>query len=137
MNYLVKIRHWQEKQDGSLKAKSELYLVYAESFADAEFIATKENQGKRDLDVCQITPYKVSDVFRKDDTEDDSYIWFKAKVAYITFDEKSQKEKRTNHYMLVLSDSVQNAYSLLKSKLGTLNDYEIVDLVTTKIVGII
>lgn len=137
MNYLVKIRFQQEQEGGGLKAKSELYLVNAFSFTDAELTAITENRGKKDLKVRQIKEYPVSDIFRKDDTEDDSYIWFKAKVAYITFDEKSQKEKRTNHYILVLSDSVQNAYSLLKSKLGVLNDYEIVDLVTTKIVGII
>lgn len=137
MNYLVKIRFQQEQEDGNLKAKSELYLAQAFSFADAEIIAVANNEGKKDLQVKQIKECSISDIFRKDDTEDDSYIWFKAKVAYIAFDEKSQKEKRTNYYMLVLSDSVQNAHSLLKSKLGTLNDYEIVDLVTTKIVGII
>jgi hypothetical protein len=137
MHYLVKIRHWQEKEDGGLKPVNETYLIDAASFSDAELIATEENQGKKDLQVKAINPYKVSDIFRNECTEDDGYIWFRAKVSYITFDEKSQKEKRTNHFMLVLSDSVANANLLLKAKLGTLNDYEILDLVTTKIQGII
>ena len=137
MHYLVKIRHSAEKEDGSLKPVNETYLVDAVSFTDAELTAIDENQGKKDLEVKAINPYKISDIFRNECTEDDGYIWFRAKVSYITFDEKSQKEKRTNYFMLVLSDSVANANILLKSKLGTLNDYEILDLVTTKIVGII
>ena len=137
MHYLVKIRHSVEKEDGSLKATNETYLVDAVSFSDAELISTQENQGKKDLQIKAISPYKVSDIFRNECTEDDGYIWFRAKVAYIAFDEKSQKEKRINYFMLVLSDSVATANLLLKSKLGTLNDYEILDLVTTKIQGII
>ena len=137
MNYLVKIRHSVEKEDGSLKPVNETYLIDAASFSDAELIATQENQGKKDLQIKAINPYKVSDIFRNECTEDDGYIWFRAKVSYITFDEKSQKEKRTNHFMLVLSDSVATANIRLKAKLGVLNDYEILDLVTTKIQGII
>jgi hypothetical protein len=137
MHYLVKIRHSVQKEDGSLKPQNETYLIDVASFSDAELIATQENQGKKGLQIKSITPYKVSDIFRNECTEDDGYIWFRAKVSYITFDEKSQKEKRANHFMLVLSDSVANANLLLKSKLGTLNDYEILDLVTTKIQGII
>jgi hypothetical protein len=137
MHYLVKIRHSVQKEDGSPKPVNETFLVDAVSFMNAELIAIDENQGKKDLQIKAINPYKISDIFRNECSEDDGYIWFRAKVAYITFDEKSQKEKRTNHFMLVLSDSVANANLLLKSKLGTLNDYEILDLVTTKIQGII
>lgn len=60
--------------------------------------------------------------------------WYKAKLNYIVFDEKANKEKRTPVYMLVNAGSNHAAHALITNHMkGTLSDYEIADIVETKI----
>jgi hypothetical protein len=57
-------------------------------------------------------------------------------VQYITFDEKSQKEKKVPHIMLINANDPREAYDLLKKNLGSLNDYQITDINITAILEI-
>jgi Domain of unknown function (DUF4494) len=62
-----------------------------------------------------------------------SEIWQKAKVVYLSFDERTQKEKKTPYLMIVNADNIIDAYSILKKNLGDLNDYQITDINLTAI----
>ena len=85
--------------------------------------------------VTDIKRAKISELFESDDSLADR--WFKAKVAFVTIDEKTGKEKRAAQTMMVqaidLRDAVKN---LDKGMAGTLGDYVIVSVAETKIMDV-
>ena len=123
-------------ENGLQKKVSELYLVKAVSFTDAEKVITE-----------YITPYisgefsiqgikraKYSELFT--DSEGDRY--FKATVGFVTLDEKSGKEKQSNSVMLVQADTLEKALdNLQKGMQGTLADYKSVKIEETKLMDVV
>lgn len=127
--YLCKISYQKEDEVGSLKTITETYLIDAVSYTEAEtrmydLITHKEFQ------LINLTKMKLSEVFEKDS---DAETWFRLKVFYIAFDEKTQKEKKTPYWFLVKADNPRHAYTLLIEHLGELNDYVITDVNITTI----
>lgn len=60
--------------------------------------------------------------------------WYKAKLNFIVLDEKTGKEKRTPLHLLVNAGSNNAAHELVITHMkGSLSDYEIADIVETKI----
>ena len=60
--------------------------------------------------------------------------WYKSKVAFITIDEKTDKEKRTNVYYLVEGISLESARKNIDEVMGsTMIDYVICSVSETKI----
>ena len=52
--------------------------------------------------------------------------WYKAKVAFITVDEESGKEKRVAQFILVFSKSIKDAYDqIIEAMQGMMADFEI------------
>lgn len=132
--YLGKIRFQKEDEAGSLKTINEAYLVDAMSYTEAEarmFEVVASNTP--DFQLTNLSKMKISEVFFE---ENNAETWFKAKVQYITFDEKSQKEKKVPHIMLINANDPREAYDLLKKNLGSLNDYQITDINITAILDI-
>lgn len=132
--YLGKIRFQKEDEAGSLKTINEAYLVDAMSYTEAEarmFEVVASNTP--DFQLTNLSKMKISEVFFE---ENNAETWFKAKVQYITFDEKSQKEKKVPHIMLINANDPREAYDLLKKNLGSLNDYQITDINITAILEI-
>jgi hypothetical protein len=132
--YLGKIRFQKEDEAGSLKTINEAYLVDAMSYTEAEarmFEVVASNTP--DFQLTNLSKMKISEVFFE---ENNAETWFKAKVQYITFDEKSQKEKKVPHIMLINANDPREAYDLLKKNLGSLNDYQITDINITAIIEI-
>lgn len=63
--------------------------------------------------------------------------WYKAKLAFITIDEKTEKEKRTNVYYLVQATSFNNARENVTTVMkGSMFDYVIVKIEETKIMDV-
>lgn len=79
-------------ENGMNKKVTELYLVDACSFAEAEGRITKEMEPyiSGDFDVVTIKRTNYSEIVEGLSTADK---WFKAKLVFITIDEKSGKEK--------------------------------------------
>lgn len=132
-----KVRYDKTLEDGIIKRTMETYLVDAFSFTEAEkrFIAEIEPFVSGEYMVTDIKRAKISELFESDDSLADR--WFKAKVAFVTIDEKTGKEKRTAQTMMVqaidLRDAVKN---LDKGMAGTLGDYVIVSVAETKIMDV-
>jgi hypothetical protein len=132
-----KVRYDKTLEDGIIKRTMETYLVDAFSFTEAEkrFIAEIEPFVSGEYMVTDIKRAKISELFESDDSLADS--WFKAKVAFVTIDEKTGKEKRAAQTMMVqaidLRDAVKN---LDKGMAGTLGDYVIVSVAETKIMDV-
>ena len=132
-----KVRYDKMLEDGIIKRTMETYLVDAFSFTEAEkrFIAEIEPFVSGEYMVTDIKRAKISELFESDDSLADR--WFKAKVAFVTIDEKTGKEKRAAQTMMVqaidLRDAVKN---LDKGMAGTLGDYVIVSVAETKIMDV-
>lgn len=63
--------------------------------------------------------------------------WYKAKVNFITLDEKSGVEKKTASNMLVQASDLPKALQgLIQGMLGTLADYEIASITETMIMDV-
>ena len=132
-----KVAYDKTMEDGLIKKVKETYMVDALSFTEAEkrFLAEIELYMSGEFMVTDIKRAKIAELFESNDGQDDR--WFKAKVAYITLDEKTGSEKRTNQSILVQASDLRIAVKNLdKNMAGTLGDYLIVSVAETSIMDI-
>lgn len=109
------------QDDGEEKRVKETIVVEAESFGDAEEKALTEYDGY-DVDIVSVSiaPYKEV-LFSKDGNDDKFY---KAKVDFISLDEKTGKEQRTKVVYLVQASSLSRALAYIdKVMKETMIDY--------------
>ena len=130
----VGIRYHKTQGDGSEKAVTEKYAIDAMSFTEAENAITEE------MSACISGEFKIKteaqanygEVFFSDKDDDDK--WYKAKLQFITIDEKSEKEKRSNVVYLVQAKSLARALRNIDEVMGkSMIDYEVVGLNATNI----
>ena len=98
------------QDDGNVKNVNEVYTVDALSFTEAEKRITEEMQPYvanmvGGFSIKNINPAQYKEVFFSENDKDDH--WFKVKVAFITIDEKTMKEKFTNVFYLVQADKTR------------------------------
>lgn len=134
--YETTVRYERQTEDGQKKV-SELYVVDALTFGEAEETITKEMEpycsGEFDVKKIAIAPY--TEVFFSEDEDDDKF--FRATVAMITLDERTGKEKKTNVNFLVQAKNIETARRyVVDAFLNTQIDYEINRLVETKILDV-
>jgi hypothetical protein len=140
MNYWFECKVSYERQADSMGMKkvSESYLVDALSFTEAEKRIIKEIRpfvSVGELEVVNIRRARIAELFLNDEAEDDRY--FRAKVNFITVDEKSGSEKKTSATMIVKSDSLPNAVTELKAQLDSqVASYEIASVTDTQILDV-
>lgn len=132
-----KVRYDKTLETGLLKKVTESYLVDALSFTEAEerFLEEIEPMMSGEYSVSDIKRAKIAELFESIDTTDDK--WYKAKVAYIAYDEKKGVEKRTNQIMLIQAKDLRVAVKNLdKGMQGTMGDWEIISIAETPIMDI-
>ena len=135
-NYFeVKITFDKTLENGKEKKVTELYLVDAVSFTEAEMkinaFAVLPN-----FKVKSIRKSNVSEIVNSINSEYTSY--FKCKLNFITLDEKSGKEKKTAVYMLVDAETLDKAKALLVEYMkGAMADYSIEKIEETKLMAVI
>ncbi|MBF1313266.1 MAG: DUF4494 domain-containing protein [Porphyromonadaceae bacterium] len=140
MNYWFECKVSYERQADSMGMKkvSESYLVDALSFTEAEKRIIKEVRpfvSVGELEVVNIRRARIAELFLNEEAEDDRY--FRAKVNFITVDEKSGSEKKTSATMIVKSDSLPNAVTELKAQLDSqMASYEISAVTDTQILDV-
>ena len=140
MNYWFECKVSYERQADSMGMKkvSESYLVDALSFTEAEKRIIKEVRpfvSVGELEVVNIRRARIAELFLNDEAEDDRY--FRAKVNFITVDEKSGSETKTSATMIVKSDSLPNAVTELKAQLDSqMASYEIAAVTDTQILDV-
>ena len=134
-NYFeVKITFDKTLENGKEKKVSELYLVDAVSFTEAEAKITAEFASLPNFKVKSIRPYKVAEIVPSE--LGDTY--FKCKLNFITLDEKSGLEKKTSVNMLVNAKTLDDAkFDLVEFMKGTMADYSIEKIEETKIMALI
>lgn len=132
-----KVRYDKTLETGLLKKVTESYLVDALSFTEAEerFLQEIEPMMSGEYSVSDIKRAKISELFESIDTTDDK--WYKAKVAYIAYDEKKGVEKRTNQIMLIQAKDLRVAVQNLDNGMqGTMGDWDIISIAETPIMDI-
>ena len=158
MLYECGVRYDKMMENGAVKKVTELYLVDAVSFTEAEARIIREMTPymSGDFDVCSIkrTNYSeiVYDKFNLASSASGSVQkltgqnkhaseladkWFKAKVNYIVVNEKTGKEKKTPVYFIINAGSIAAAHeTLVEHMKGTIVDYEIATLDDTRIMDV-
>lgn len=138
MLYECGIRYYERTMpNGMSKKVTELYLVDACSFAEAEGRITKEMEPfiSGDFDVVTIKRTNYSEIV--ENGADSADKWFKAKLMFVTYDEKTAKEKKQTVYFIVKASDINNAHTVVVQHMKTsFVDYEIATLDETKIMDL-
>ena len=126
------------QEDGTSKRVTETRTVDALTFTEAESVITDEMSKYITgvFEVKNINPAQYKEVCFTDRSKDDR--WFKVKVAFITLDEKTEKEKANNVIYLVQADRNETANTYINEELGrAMLDFRIISSVETKILDVI
>lgn len=130
-----KVKFDKTQDDGTIKSVNEPYLVDALSFTEAEARITEEVTPyiTGDFTISNIKRVKTTDIFYNETGDR----WFKAKVNYITLDEKSGAEKRTSAIMFIQStDLVEALAGIHENMKGSIMDYEVYNITETAIMDV-
>lgn len=136
MLYECGVRYERTMENGMTKKVTELYLVDALSFAEAEGRITNEMEPyiSGEFDVVTIKRTNISEIVEGLSTADK---WFKANLMYITIDEKTGKEKKQAVHFIVRASDINNAHiCVVEHMKGSVMDYEIATLDETKIMDL-
>ena len=138
MYYEVSVKFDKTHETGLIKKVTEKYLVEAVSFTEAEarMSAYIAPYACGEYDICAIRRLQVAELFESKDTAADR--WYKTKLAYITIDERTAKEKRTMQDVMVKATNFDDARNTIQEGMkGTLGDWEKVQLNETSIIDLV
>ena len=137
MLYECGVRFEKTMENGLTRKVTELYLVDALSFAEAEGRIAKKMEPyiSGDFDVVTIKRTNISEIV--ENAVDAADKWFKAKLNFITIDEKTGREKKQAVHFIVRATDINNAHSVVVEHMkGSVMDYEISTLDETKIMDL-
>ena len=133
----TKIKYEKTMEDGQQKKVSEQYVVDALSFSEAEerIIEEMSSYISGEFDVADIKKAAYKEIFFSDDEMADK--WYKAKLQFITIDEKTEKEKRSSVTYLVQAGSFNGAVKNIDEVMGgTMIDYVIAAVTETTLMDV-
>ena len=132
-----KVRYEKTGDDGMPRKATEPYVVDPLSFSEAESRILEE-MGKYvsgELEVCDLKIAQYKEIFFADNDLADK--WYKAKLAFITIDEKTDKEKKTSVFYLVNAGNINSALKNVDELMGsTMIDYQTCNLTETHIMDV-
>ena len=134
----VKVKYEKMMEDGTNKIVSEVYLTDAISFCEAEAIICKEMPmlTSGEYEIAAIKKVNYAEIIKSEGNNEGT--WFKCKLAFITIDEKSGKEKKSNVSYLVEGSNLDSAkVRMTKAMDSTMIDYVFVKIEETPIMDIL
>lgn len=132
-----KIRYEKMMEDGTQKKVTEMYVVDALSFTEAEAAIIDEMSAyiSGEFEVRDIKKAPYGEIFFSDEPNADR--WYKAKLQFITIDEKTEKEKRSTVNYLVHAGGFNGAVHNIDEVMGkTMIDYVISSVAETQIMDV-
>lgn len=132
-----KVRYEKVMEDGLQKKVTEQYVVDALSFSEAEKRIIEEMSAyiSGEFEVTDVKKAQYKEVFFSDTDLEDRY--YKAKLMFITIDEKTDKEKRSAVVYLVQAATLDGAVKNINEVMdGTMIDYEKSNIAETKIMDV-
>lgn len=130
-----KVKYERMMDNGMMKKVNEPYLVDALTFTEAESRIIEELKPRvsGDYSVASEKKTKISEVFFSETGDR----WYLVKVNMITYDERSEKEKKTVQQMLVQASDIEDALDKFKEGMkGTMSDMEIASVSETLIMDV-
>ncbi|MBQ8097054.1 MAG: DUF4494 domain-containing protein [Prevotella sp.] len=132
-----RIKYEKTQEDGMQKKVTESYVVDALSFTEAEQRIMEEMSSyiSGEFEVSDIKKATYKEIFFSDEEMADR--WYKAKLQFITIDEKTEKEKRSNVNYLVQAGTLNGAVKNLDEVMGgTMIDYVIAAVAETTLMDV-
>lgn len=132
-----KVRYEKTMEDGMPKKVVETYTVDALSFSEAEERIMEEMSSyvSGEIDIVDLKIAQYKEIFFADSDLADK--WYKAKLAFITIDEKTDKEKKTSVFYLVNAGNINSALKNVDEIMsGTMVDYQTCNLSETRIIDV-
>ena len=129
----AKVRYEKVMEDGLQKKVTELYVIDALSYSEAEARIMEEMSSyiSGEFEVADLKKAAYKEVFFSDKETDDR--WYKAKLVFITIDEKTEKQKRSAVTYLVQAATLDGAVKNINEVMnGTMIDYEKSNIAETK-----
>lgn len=133
----AKIRYEKTMEDGVPKKVTELYVIDALSWGEAEKRIFKEMSSyvSGELEIIDLKIAQYKEIFFADNDLSDK--WYKAKLAFITIDEKKDKEKKTSVCYLVNAGNINSAIKNIEDVMsGTMIDYNTLNVNETSIIDV-
>ncbi len=124
--FLCKIKYKKEDNKGRIKTVSEQYLVDAVSFTEAEKrLHIELGSLLGEFHLSNITRSNVADVYLYEDSD----IWYRCKICYISIDEAQEREKNITTNMLLTANDIKTAYERVQHQLRTMVvNYEVPEI---------
>ena len=135
--FTCKITYTKVMENGMNKKVTEAYLVEALSFTEAEARIIEEMTPyiSGEFTVSDVTRANYSELFYAEDASADK--WYKVKLGFITFDEKTESEKKAFTNVLVQAHDLRDAVKRLDEGMnGSMADYIIASVAETPIVDV-
>lgn len=134
MSYFIATCKYEKMQEnGAVKRVSEKYLCDALSIVEADAVVTENLKPyiSGDFFTSKVENSPIAEVIG--DKEADKF--YLAKVAFVTIDERSGKEKKTVSQWLIGGTDFNDAYEMVLREINKcMADIEIVSLAETQII---
>lgn len=130
-----KVSYEKTLENGMQKKVTEPYLVDALSFTEAEARIIEELKPyiSGEFTIADIKRAKLAELFFNENGDR----YFKAKVYFITLDEKSGAEKKTAVQMLAQACDIKEALAVVEKGMGgTLSDFSIASLAESPLMDV-
>ncbi|MBR5395749.1 MAG: DUF4494 domain-containing protein [Bacteroidaceae bacterium] len=134
----AKIQYEKQMEDGLQKKVTEQYVVDALSYAEAEERITDAMSAyiSGEFEVKDLKKAQYKEVFFED-KDCSATRYYKAKLDFLTLDEKTEKEKRSRVVYLVQAENIHRAIKNVDEVMGgTMIDYEACAIDETKILDV-
>ena len=132
-----KIKYDKTMENGLVKKVTEPYMVDALNFTEAERRIIEE------MSPFMTGEFQVADIKRAhyaeffETMEESADRWFKAKLVFVTLDEKSGKERKTSQNVLIQAADLRGAIARLDEGMkGSMMDYVIASVAETPIMDV-
>lgn len=136
MWFECKIRYDRLTDEGLSKKVTEQYVVDALSYTEAEknIIRFAAEIIPEVIEIRAIKEAAYNEIFF---SEDDAEKWYRTKISFISIDERTGKERRTNVLYLVQANDISNAISNVKEIMSkSMSDYTIQSMALTQILDV-
>lgn len=134
--YECRVKYEKTLETGTQKKVTETYLIDAVSCSEAEsrIIAELAPFVIGEFSVKSVKEVHFSEMFK--DPNGDK--WYRAKVMFLSLDEKSGREVRNASFMLIQADSFDHAKKNLETGMkGTMSDWELNTISETNIIDVL
>lgn len=116
--FSCKVKYQKIDEHGKQVRANETYLVEAINFTEAEtrIYEIMEQYGSGDIVVAGISKTNFSEIVNYEDGQ----YWYKAKVTWEDFDEKSAKVSKITNHFLVAANSVKQTFDRVEDNLESM-----------------